>query len=199
MLLTSLSQRPTARAVRHSSGSGRISTGTDVTTVLGRYEQAGLEGERRLVVQPLRLPLRDELGDDHGDDVVEAVGVELVEVVEHRAGELAVRRQHRVHRDRDLVDCAHACANCSCSGPVTTETASSRSGASSAGVLDGVEHALCTVRRGSRRCGCDVRLVAGLDPHRRTNAPVVAVDASEDDDHDRDQHRRDPGPGGELR
>src|SRR5687768_10534156 len=45
-------------------------------------EQSSLEREGRLVVQPLGLPLRDEFGDDHGDDVVDGVGVELVEILE---------------------------------------------------------------------------------------------------------------------
>jgi hypothetical protein len=42
-------------------------------------EKFGLQGKGASVVQPLRLHGRDEFGDDHGDDVVAVLLVELVD------------------------------------------------------------------------------------------------------------------------
>ena len=130
--LPELHRRHSGRADRpapHSSAS--TSTGHRRDDGVRPVQQAGLEGERRLVVQPLRLPLRDELGDDDGDHVVGALGVELVEVLEHRLGQLAVRRGDRVQRDRHVVVApTPRRAAPAPRASVTTETAISRSGAS---------------------------------------------------------------------
>jgi hypothetical protein len=57
-----------------------------------------------LVVEHVRVPGgHDDLRDDDRDDVVGALAVELVEVAQHRPGELAVSREEDVELDRDLV------------------------------------------------------------------------------------------------
>src|SRR5829696_6000025 len=65
-------------------------------------QQAGLDRERRLVVQPLAAELRDELGNDHSDQFVPGITVEFVDVVENRPGQVAVGGADRVELDRQV-------------------------------------------------------------------------------------------------
>src|SRR4051794_41585228 len=80
----------------HQNGYGRHDR-------VGPVQQPGLERQRALVVEELRAPRRDELGDDHRDHLVGRLLVELVEVLDHGPGELAVGRVDRVQFDGDVV------------------------------------------------------------------------------------------------
>src|SRR4051795_5217125 len=66
-------------------------------------QQPGLERQRALVVEELRAPRRDELGDDDRDHLVGRLFVELVEVAQDGPGQLAVRRVDGVQVDGDVV------------------------------------------------------------------------------------------------
>src|SRR5215211_1224715 len=70
---------------------------------MGPEQEAGLEGQGRLVVEHLRVPGgHHELGDDDGDEVVGVLGVEVVEEGQHRSGQLPVRGVHGVQLDGDV-------------------------------------------------------------------------------------------------
>src|SRR6476619_995698 len=65
-------------------------------------EKFGLQGKGAAVVQPLRAHRRDERGDDHRDDVVAVLLVELVDEAQDRPRQFPVRGVDGVQLDRHL-------------------------------------------------------------------------------------------------
>src|SRR3977135_3570948 len=70
---------------------------------VGPVQQSCFQRQGALVVEELRRPRGDELGDDHGDHLVGRLLIELVEVLDHRARQLPVGRVDRVQLDGDVV------------------------------------------------------------------------------------------------